>query len=81
MLDVHAGDVIRQQHDLVAVQLFSYLYGRLLVSDLLITRVIKFRSNKRVKDVDALIAKARPNSYFRTSSTLRTMKSTIGCGV
>ena len=34
-----------------------------------------------VEDVDARVARARPNSVFKTSSTLAHMKSTICCGV
>jgi len=67
MLDVHAGDVVGQQHDLVAVQFSLYLLGRLLV-DLFISRVIKFPVPTNGSNTcTPLSLRLRPNSALSTS--------------
>ena len=39
------------------------------------------RADERVEDVHAFVRKDLPNSFLRMSSTERTIKSTMGCGV
>jgi hypothetical protein len=82
MLDIHAGDVVRQQHNLITMQLLGILLRQARALDLLHDardEVARPVSGSRMctpsSDSDL------QNSERSTSSTLRTMKSKIGCGV
>ena len=81
MLDVHAGDVVGQQHDFIAVEFVLKLVGQVGGFDLLHDAGDEVAgADEGIKDVDAFVAE-RASEFFLQDLTLRTMKLTMGCGV
>ena len=82
VLDVHAGDVVGQQHDFIAVQFVGVFVGERGRFDVLHDADDEVAgADEGVEDVDAVVAEGSAEFGLQDFFDAGTMKSTIGCGV